>query len=122
MAGTSSLEKVFVEGPVWERVITYTFASGDTGEVKQAVPFGSGILQKITCKPAAKTGTARTVTLAIDDNSDYEIFSVATLAEATLYQYNVSEPLVGVIDVGILPSGDPAAAWTIVVVLRGIYV
>jgi len=53
MAGTSSLKKTFVEAPVWERVITFTFASGDAAEVKQAVPI-NGILQKIICKPADK--------------------------------------------------------------------
>ena len=119
MAGTSSLKKTFTEAPVWERVITYTFASGDAAEVKQEIPI-NGILQKIICKPAAKDGAARTVTLAIDDNGGYEIFSAAALAEDTPYTYNVSEPLDGVIVVGILPSADPVAAWTIEVVLRGI--
>lgn len=119
MAGTYSIDKTFVEAPVWEQVITFTFASGDTAEVKAPVPL-NGILQKILCKPAAKTGAAATVTLAIDDNNDYEMFTQAALAENTLYTYNVSEPLDGVIDVGILPSADPAADWTIIVVLRGI--
>ena len=120
MAGTAVLtEPSFRESPVWERTIIYTFASGDAAEVKYALPI-NGILQKIICKPAAKTGGAATITLAIDDNRDYEIFTVAALAEDTLYTYNVSEPVAGVIDIGILPSADPAAAWTIVVVLRGI--
>jgi hypothetical protein len=118
MAGSVSAVAT-TEQPIWERVITYTFAAGDTAEVKMTLPL-NGILQKIICKPAAKTGTARTVTLAIDDNADHEIFTAASLAEDTLYQYSVSEPLSGIIDVGILPSGDPVAAWTISVILRGI--
>lgn len=118
MAGTASLEKkTFLESPVWERVITYTFASGDTTEVKQAIPV-AGILQKIL---VLVTGAAVTATVAIDDNADNEIFSVAALAvAATAYTYNVSEPLVGIMDVGVVPSGDPGAAWVVTVTLRGI--
>lgn len=119
MAGTSSLAKTFVEAPVWERVITYTFASGDTAEVKQAVPL-NGILQKIIVKCSAASGAVVTATIAIDDNADNEIFSVASLAESTTYSYNVSEPLAGVMDVGILPSTDPLSAYVVTVYLRGI--
>lgn len=117
MAGISSLKKTFMEAPIWERVITYTFASGDAAEVKQAVPIG-GILQKIL---VLVTGAAVTATVAIDDNGDNEIFTVAALAvAATPYIYNVSEPLVGIMDVGVSPSGDPGGAWVVTVTLRGI--
>jgi len=117
MAGTSSLEKIFMEAPVWEQIITFTFASGDAAEVKQAVPI-AGILQKILVKVA---GAAVTATVAIDDNGDNEIWTVAALAvAAAAYTYNVNEPLVGIMDVGVLPSGDPGAAWVVTVTLRGI--
>jgi len=118
MAGTSSLlAKTFTEAPVWERVITYTFASGDDAEVKQAIPV-AGILQKII---VLVTGAGVTATVAIDDNSDNEIWTVAALAVAAApYTYNVSEPLTGIMDVGVLPSGDPGGAWVVTVTLRGI--
>lgn len=118
MAGTSSLkEPSFREAPVWERTITYTFASGDTTEVKYALPM-NGILQKILVKV---TGAGVTATVAIDDNGDNEIWTVAALAvAAAAYTYSVSEPLAGVIDIGVLPSGDPGGAWVVIVTLRGI--
>ena len=119
MAGTSSLKKTFMEAPVWERVITFTFASGDTAEVKQAVPI-AGILQKIIVKCSGASGANPTATVAIDDNADNEIWTVASLAESTTYTYSVSEPLVGVMDVGVLPSTDPLSAYTVTVYLRGI--
>jgi len=103
--------------PIWESVITFTFANGDTGEVKQALP-RNGILQKII---VLVTGAAVTATVAIDDNGDNEIFTVAALAvSATPYTYNVSEPVSGIIDVGVVPSGDPGGAWVVTVTLRGI--
>jgi len=119
MAGTSVLTPSFVESPVWERKIVYTFASGDDAEVKQAVPI-AGILQKIIVKCSGASGAAVTATVAIDDNSDNEIWTVAALAESTTYTYSVSEPLVGVMDVGVLPSTDPLSAYTVTVYLRGV--
>lgn len=119
MAGTSTLLKTFVEAPVWERVITFTFASGDDTEVKQAIPV-AGILQKIIVKCGSCAGANPTATIAIDDNADNEIFTAAALAESTTYPYNISEPLVGVMDVGILPSTDPLSAYIVTVYLRGI--
>lgn len=118
MAGTATLkEPSFRESPVWERTITYTFASGDDAEVKYALPM-NGILQKII---VLVTGAGVTATVAIDDNGDNEIWTVATLAvSAVPYKYNVSEPLVGVMDIGVVPSGDPGGAWVVIVTLRGI--
>lgn len=118
MAGTVVLkEPPFRESPVWERTLTFTFADGDTDKVKYALPM-NGILQKIV---VLVTGTAFTATVAIDDNGDNEIWTVATLAvSATPYKYSVSEPFAGVIDIGVTPSGDPGGAWGVVVTLRGI--
>ncbi len=120
MAGTSTLDTPpFAESPVWERIATFTFASGDTAEVKQAIPV-VGILQKIIVKCSGASGANPTATVAIDDNADNEIWIVAALAESTTYTYSVSEPLVGVMDVGVLPSTDPLSAYTVTVYLRGV--
>lgn len=120
MAGTAVLtEPSFRESPVWERTITFTFASGDTGEVKFPLPM-NGILQKIIVKAGTSGSANPTITVAIDDNADNEIFSVDTLTEGSTNIYNVSEPLTGVIDIGVLPSTDPLAAYTAIVYLRGI--
>ena len=120
MAGTAALtEDSFKESPVWERKITYTFASGDTTEVKYALPM-NGILQKIIVKCGACTGAVVTTTVAIDDNYDNEIWTVAALAESTTYTYSVSEPIAGVMDIGVLPSTDPLSAFIVTVYLRGI--
>lgn len=117
MAGTSSIKKTFMEAPVWERVIIFTFADGDDAEVKQAIPI-NGILQKIL---VLVTGDGTTATVAIDDNGDNEIWTTAALAEAaTPYIYNVSEPLDGIADVGVAPTADPGADWVVTVTLRGI--
>lgn len=120
MAGSAVLtEPAFRESPVWERTITYTFASGDTTEVKYALPM-NGILQKIIVKCSGATGAVVTTTVAIDDNGDNEIWTVAALAESTTYTYSVSEPIAGVMDIGVLPSTDPLSAYTVTVTLRGI--
>lgn len=120
MAGTSALEnRTFMESPVWEQIVTFTFASGDTAEVKQAVPI-AGILKKIIVKCSAASGAVVTATVAIDDNADNEIWSEASLAESTTYTYSVSEPIVGAMDVGATPSTDPLSAYTVTVYLRGI--
>ena len=120
MAGAAVLSgPPFVDSPVWERIITYTFASGDEStEVKQAVRIG-GILQKIIVKCGTATG-ATTAAVAIDDNADNEVWAVSALAKATTHPYSVSEPLVGVIDVGVTPTTDPASAYIVTVYLRGV--
>lgn len=105
--------------PVWEEVLTFTFANGDEAEQKIAVPI-NGLLRKIIVKCSAASGAVVTATVAVDDNADNEIFSVAALAEATTYTYNVDEPLSGTIDVGVLPSTDPLSAYSVTVYLRGV--
>ena len=120
MAGTVTLDNaIFAKHPVWERTATFVFASGDDGEVKAAIPV-AGILQKIIVKCSVAAGAAVTATVAIDDNADNEIWTVAALAEETTYAYSVSEPLVGVMDVGVLPSTNPLGSYTVTVYLRGI--
>jgi len=122
MAGTAVLtEPSFKEAPVWERTIVYTLTTTSGGdEIKYVLPM-NGILQKIICKVGAATGITGTLTLAIDDNGDNEIFTVAALAESTTYKYNVSEPIAGKMTIGVDPSDDPTGGtWTITVTLRGI--
>lgn len=120
MTGTAAIgSPAFLDSPVWERIVTFTFASGDTAEVKQAVAV-AGILQKIIVKCSAASGAVVTATVAIDDNADNEIWSEDSLAESTTYTYSVSEPLVGAMDVGVTPSTDPLSAYTVTVYLRGI--
>ncbi len=118
MAGSVS-SRYSAQGKVWESISIFTFASGDTAEVKENIPL-QGILQKIIVKCSAASGAVVTATVAIDDNADNEIFSVAALAESTTYSYNVSELMTGVMDVGVTPSTNPLSAYTVTVYLRGI--
>lgn len=106
---------------VWEVVCTYVLTDTSGGdEIKAAVPL-NGILQKIICASGAATGISGTLTLAIDDNGDNEIFTAEGPAEGAISTWNVSEPVSGIIDVGVDPSEDPTSGtWTITVTLRGI--
>ena len=105
--------------PVWEKVLTFAFVSTDTAEEKFAIPNLNGTLQKIIVKCSSATAADVLATVAIDDNGDNEVFSVANLVESTTYVYNVNEPLRGSIDVGVTPSKDPTSAYTVTVTLRG---
>jgi hypothetical protein len=119
MSGTSSISKAFIEGVVWEQVATFVFASGDTAEVKQKIPI-NGVLQKIIAKRSGASGAVVTAIVAIDDNGDNEIFTVAGLAESGTTSYNVTEPVTGAMTVGVTPSTNPLSAYTVTVTLRGI--
>ncbi len=105
--------------PVWKEVLTFSFVSGDTAEQKITVPV-NGLLQKIIVKRSGASGAAVTATVAIDDSSDNEIFSVAALAESGTSPYSVTEPLAGYIDVGVTPSTNPLSDYTVTVYLRGV--
>ncbi len=105
--------------PVWKEVLTFSFVSGDTAEQKITVPV-NGLLQKIIAKCSGASGASVTATVAIDDSSDNEIFSVATLAESTTYPYNVSEPLHGNIVIGVTPSTNPLSDYSVTIYLRGV--
>ena len=118
MAGSASATATF-EGTYWERVIVFTFVSGDTAEVKQALRL-IGILRKIIVKRSGASGASVTATVAIDDNADNEIFAVDSLTESGTTPYNVSEVVTGTIDVGVTPSTDPLSAYTVTVYLRGV--
>ena len=103
---------------VWSQVWVYTFASGDTAEVTQAIPI-NGILRQIIVKCSGATAVV-TATVAIDDNEDNEIWSKATMAESTTYKIDLEELVSGNIDVGVTPSTDPLSAYTVTITLKGI--
>jgi len=122
MAGSAEITKTNAPGEVgtvWEIETEFVFASGDTAEVKEAIGV-NGVIQTIIAKCSAASGAVVTATVAIDDDGDNEIFSVAALAESTTYKYNVHEPVAGIIDVGVLPSTNPLSDYTVTVTLRGI--
>lgn len=104
--------------PIWERVITYTFADNDTTLTTHSLGI-NGILQKVIVKLGTAVDGGATATFAILDNGDNSIFSQAALADATTFQYSLTEPLSGTIDLNVTPT-DPGGAWTITVTLRGI--
>lgn len=119
---TSSYDRRNIEPnrqPVWEAILTFAFISGDTAEVKYALPI-NGLLQKIVVTNSGASGAVVTSTVAIDDNGDNEIFSAGSLAESTTYNYSVNEPVSGTIDIGVTPSTDPLSAYSVTVTLRGI--
>ncbi len=123
MTVTSTLQdKPFDDAVVWEKVITQTWATGD-GHSEQSQPISiNGVLQKIVLKASSVTGNP-TVTLTIDDNGDNEIFNSGAKADGATYTFSVSEPLVGIIDVAVDPSADPAGSsqtLTVVITLRGV--
>ena len=107
--------------PAWEHVLTYTLTTSSGGdEIKLALPV-NGILQKIIVSSGAAAGITGTLTLAIDDNGDNEIFTSAGPAEGATSTFDVWEPVTGTIDIGVNPSDDPTSGtWTIIVTLRGV--
>jgi len=106
--------------PVWEKVITGTWDTGETGDLTQTVSL-NGILQKIIVASGLNDNNV-TGQLLVKDNGDNTIFDSGELAEsATPYKYNVSEPLSGKVDIVIGASGDPGASGVIIkVTLRGV--
>lgn len=117
MAGTSTVENIDVNS-VWGRKITYTFASGDTAEVKQVVEF-NGELRKIISVMGSASGANPTGTVAIDDLYENEIYSAAALAEGSTTTARQSDPNPGHMTVGLTPSTDPLSAWVSFVYLLG---
>ncbi len=106
--------------PVWEIVLTWTWTAGDgDAEIKHALPI-NGILQKVIVVVGSDFDGG-TVSVAIDDNNDDEIFAVSSLAQSSTNIYNLSEPVSGTIDIGVDPTADPATGSdTVIVTLRGI--
>ena len=107
---------------VWEVVLTATFDADDTTDVTSAIPI-NGVLRHVTLY-VPDTTNAVTKQLQIKDNGDNVIFDTGELANvdaATTYNYNIDEPLAGIIDVVVGVSGAAGGTTTaMVVTLRGI--
>lgn len=103
--------------PVWEKVVTFAIASGDTTGTA-TVPI-NGILQKIIATVSDFTTGDGTVDVSLTDNGDNTIWSVTNLADPATYTYNVTEPFASEINV-VLGFTDPTASETVTVTLRGI--
>ncbi len=123
MAVTSKLAgPSFSDAPVWKRIVTQTWATGDEhAEQSQTVPI-NGILQKIILKASSVTGNP-TVTLTIDDNGDNEIFTSGAKADGATYTFSVYESISGIMKIAVDPSADPGGSsqtLTVVITLRGV--
>ncbi len=123
MAVTSTLAgPSFTEAPVWERVVTQTWSTGD-GHAEQSEPVViNGVLQKIILKVSGVTGDPD-VTLTIDDNGDNEIFNSGAQDDNDTYTFSVHEPVSGTIDIAVDPSADAGGSGqtlTVVTTLRGV--
>lgn len=119
---TSSVEKrgdTLNKHPVWERVITFTFASGEWDITTHSLDI-NGVLQKLVVICGSSGSANPTATVSIKDNADAELFTVAGLVENSTSLYSLTEPLTGTIDVAVTPSINPAAAYDVKVYLRGI--
>ncbi len=105
---------------IWEVVLTYTLGTSSGGdEIKFNLPV-NGMLRTIIAKSGAATGITGTFTLAIDDNGDNEIFTASGPAEGASSKWSVTEPVSGIIDIGVNPNDDPTSGtWTITITLRG---
>jgi len=108
-----------VSKPVWERVVTGTFDTDDTGDVTQALNINGIILKVILTVP--NTSSAPTGQVVIKDNGDNTIFDSGEQAENATYAFSIYEPVSGTIDVVIGPSGTTGTTTSdFVVTIRGI--
>ncbi len=119
---TSSVEKrtdTLNQHPVWERVITFTFAQGTASATTHNLQI-NGIWQKLVVACGSSGSANPTATVTINDNADKQLFTVAGLTENSNTVYSLSEPLTGTTDIVVTPHTDPLAAYTVIVYLRGI--
>ena len=108
--------------PVWERVVTFTYASADVGTKTQALPINGILIKVIMELPVTNVG-GTTEQLLILDNGDNTIFDSTEVAENNTHVFDVYEPLTGLVDLILEPSAaseDVDDATTKVVTLRGI--
>lgn len=104
--------------PVWELVVTASFAEGDDGDATQAIPI-NGILQKVVLV-VPDTTSDPACEVEILDNADNKIFDSTDQAVGT-HTFNIHEPMTGTMDVVIGPAGDMGAdGGDVVVYIRGI--
>ena len=107
--------------PVWERVVTFTYASADIGTKTEALPINGILIKVIMELPVTNVG-GTTEQLLILDNGDNTIFDSTEVAEENTHTFNVYEPLSGTIDLVLEPSAasTDVGGTTKVVTLRGI--
>ncbi len=123
MAVTSNLAgPSFQDAPVWERIVTQTWATGDGHDEQTQTVAINGILQKVIMKASSVTGDPD-VTLTIDDNGDNEIFNSGAQDDGATYTFSVYEPISGIMKIAVDPSADAAGSsqtLTVVITLRGV--
>ena len=103
---------------VWEDVITAVFDATDTASVTQAVKL-NGIIQRVILEAPDNTNYAP-CKVQIYDDRDVLIFDSSFLVNV-IYEFIISEPVTGTIDVVIsIPFAMGATNPDIVVTLRGI--
>ena len=105
--------------PIWERVITFTFADNIWDATTHNLEI-NGILQKLVIAVGTTGSGNPTTTVAINDNADVELFTVAGLAEGSDTLYSLNEPLSGTTDIVVTPSTDPLGDYSVIIYLRGI--
>ena len=108
--------------PVWERIVTQTWATGDGHAEQSEIVRINGVLQKIILKVSSVTGDPD-VTLTIDDNGDNEIFNSGAKDDGATYTFSVHEPIDSVMKIAVDPSADPSGSsqtLTVVITLRGV--
>ena len=104
--------------PVWEFKVTGSFDDNDVGNATQAVAVNGIILKVVLIVPDTDSDPACEVEIL--DNADNLIFDSTDLAVGT-HTFNIYEPVIGIIDVVMGPSGVfGTGGGDIVVYLRGI--
>jgi hypothetical protein len=105
--------------PVWEKYITYACVTADT--TATATIDMNGVLQKIIYKSPNTANNDLTATVTIADSKDNTVFTSASgIAENTTNLYNVTEPLVGPVDVLITFNEAVGASASFYITLRGV--
>ncbi len=123
MAVTSKLAgPSFQDAPVWERIVTQTWATGDGHAEQSETVVINGILEKVIMKASSVTGDPD-VTLTIDDGGDNEIFNSGAKDDGATYTFSVYEPISGIMKIAADPSADAGGSsqtLTVVITLRGV--
>ena len=98
----------------------FSFESGDTDQEQAVDTTFDGLLKKVIVDIGSTGGAIITAAIEILDKDDKTILSSSGLAEGSETPFSLEEPVFGGIKVGITPSGDPLAALTAAVHLKGV--
>ncbi len=106
--------------PVWRREIgTLTMANGGAVEVTLVEGINGIIGTLIIVLPDSTNGV--TMTISIDDDAGYELYSSAGLADnQTHVKTGIDVLAAGNLTFGAKASGDPGADWTATLVAYGV--